>query len=364
MDTNKHESFKWITSRICVYSCLFVALISCVAFADTKTPDFKELYDLLRTNLGGIDEKALNSAAVQGLLSQLDGRAVLVGTDVDSPTSTNGASVTSTVYDRNYGYLRINKLGPEADRQFRSEYANVASNKLKGLVIDLRYTSGQNYAGAVAIADMFLPSEQPLLDWGDGVRSSTAKSNPINMPVALLVNRKTSGAAEALAGIMHEAQMGLLLGSKTAGQASIAKEFELSNGQRLRVGTTPVKLAQGKFLPAGGITPDIAVDVSSEDELTYYGDAFRSISRSNRMASVGTGFTNETSLSLTNRTRRRINEAELVRMQREGESLEFPSGSPRRDGASAPPGVQDPVLSRALDLLKGLAVVQQFRPPL
>jgi len=97
--------------------------------------------------------------------------------------------------------------------------------------------------------------------------------------------------------------------------------------------------------------------------LAYYGDAFRSLSRSNRIAGIGSSLTNEASLSLTNRTRRRLNEAELVRMHREGESLEFSTGSSRRDGSN-PAGVQDPVLSRALDLLKGLAVVQQFRPPL
>src|SRR4026207_1382253 len=95
---------------------LFALMSAAFAFADTKTPDFKELYDLLRTNLGGVDEKTLNSAAVQGLLSQLEGRAVLVGTGTDSPNSTNGASVTSAVYERNYGYLRVNKLGPEAER--------------------------------------------------------------------------------------------------------------------------------------------------------------------------------------------------------------------------------------------------------
>ena len=342
----------------------FVVLFSCLASADTQTPDFKEVYDLLKTNLGGIDEKTLNEAAVQGLLSRLEGRAVLVGTEKDSPTSTNGPSVTSTIHDRNYGYLRINHLGHDADREFRSEYAKLATNRLKGLVIDLRYSTGQNYGGAVAVADMFLPSEQPLLDWGEGMRNSTAKSNPINIPVALLVNRKTSGAAEALAGMMREAEIGLVLGAKTAGQASIAKEFELSNGQRIRIGTTPVKLPQGKFLPMSGIAPDISVEVSSGDELAYYEDAFRILVRSNQLAGISAGFTNEATLSLTNRPRRRINEAELVRMQREGESFEFSTNSARRDGPAAPPTVQDPVLSRALDLLKGLAVVQQFRPSL
>lgn len=342
--------------------CLVAATI---AIADTQpTPDFKEVYDLLRANLGGIDEKALNQAAVQGLLSQLEGRAAIVGDETDLPNSTNGPSVTGIVYDRNYGYLRINHLGPGADEQFRAEHGKLATNRLKGIVIDLRYSSGQNYAGAVAIADMFLPNEQPLMDWGEGMRHSTAKSNPINMPVALLVNRKTSGAAEALAGAMRQAEIGLVLGAKTAGQASISREFELSNGQRLRVGTTPVKLAKGKFMPASGLAPDIAVDVSSEDELAYYGDAFRSLAISNRLAGLGARLTNEAGLSLTNRRPRRINEAELVRMQRDGESIDFSTNRPQRDPESGPLTVQDPVLSRALDLLKGLAVVQQFRPSL
>ena len=364
MDTNRHEPKRTISAQIRAYSCLFVVLICGLASADTQTPDFKEVYDLLRTNLAGVDEKTLNQAAVQGLLSQLEGRAVLVGAEPPRPGATNGPLVTSSIYDKNYGYLRINRFGQDADRQFRSEYGNLATNRLKGLVIDLRYTSGDNYGAAVAIADMFLPNEQPLLDWGDGMRNSSPKSNPINIPVALLVNRRTSGAAEALAGVMREYEIGLVLGSKTAGQASIAKEFELSNGQRIRVGTTPVKLAKGKFLSASGLTPDIAVEVSSEDELAYYEDAFRELVRSNRLAGVSTSFTNEAGLSLTNRPRRRLNEAELVRMQREGESIEFSTSGTRRDGASAPPTVQDPVLSRALDLLKGLAVVQQFRPSL
>ena len=174
-----------------LFLCSLVTLYH--GWSDTTTPDFKEVYDLLRTNLGGVDEKTLNHAAVQGLLSQLDGRVVLVRNETDAAGSTNGPSVTSSVYDKSYGYLRLNRLGEDADRQFRSEYAKLNTNKLKGLILDLRYTSGQNYAGAVAIADMFLPNEQPLLDWGDGMRQSTSKSNPINVPVALLANRKTSG---------------------------------------------------------------------------------------------------------------------------------------------------------------------------
>ena len=210
-----------------------------------------------------------------------------------------------------------------------------------------------------------LANEKPLLDWGKGMRSSNAKSTPLAMPIALLVNGKTSGAAEALAGIMRHAEIGLLIGSRTPGQASIAKEFPLSDGSRLLIPTTPVILGSGKPMPLGGLNPDIKVEVPGEDEQQYYSDAYKVIPRSPAVSGLSSGITNELSLSLTNRgPRRRINEAELVRMQRDGQSLENEVASGTRDNSPKAPSIQDPALNRALDLLKGLAVVQQFRPAL
>ena len=59
---------------------------------------------------------------------------------------------------------------------------------------------------------------------------------------------------------------------------------------------------------------------------------------------------------------RRINEAELVRMQRDGELLGGEGTlATGREGEPAKPSIQDPSLARALDLLKGLALVQRSR---
>ena len=70
----------------------------------------------------------------------------------------------------------------------------------------------------------------------------------------------------------------------------------------------------------------------------------------------------------TNRPRRRLNEAELVRLQREGILADEETGLPapaKRAGTGRLPVVpegpvlMDPALIRAIDLLKGLAVIQQ-----
>ena len=64
-----------------------------------------------------------------------------------------------------------------------------------------------------------------------------------------------------------------------------------------------------------------------------------------------------------NPPRRRINEAELVRRQREGlnPDEDVPSAKARLNEL-VKPMVRDPALARALDLLKGLAVVKGYRP--
>ena len=142
----------------------------------------------------------------------------------------------------------------------------------------------------------------------------------------------------------------------------MAMVFSLKSGQRLRLAIAPVKVADGKELPFTGLKPDIDVDVSPEDELIWYEDAYKVVSKPSRLTSVAT---NDPAASATNRApRRRINEAELVRMNRDGQATDRDLPVTNTPGRTFEPPTQvvnDPALARALDLLKGLAVVQQFR---
>ena len=93
------------------------------------------------------------------------------------------------------------------------------------------------------------------MNWGNGMVRSKEKSDAIALPVAVLVNRQTAGAAEALAAVLRETGAGLILGGKTAGQAMVAQEFPLKNGDRLahRDGAGPIGRRLG-FVGAGAQT--------------------------------------------------------------------------------------------------------------
>lgn len=341
-----------------------IACICCLAgsaaLAD-ESADLKEVLDLLRSNLAGAKEEEISRAAIRGLVSQLAPRVSLVGENGANTTPSSTNELAGKVYDLNYGYLRIGHLEAGSDKQILETCKNLLStNKIKGLVLDLRYASGQDYSAAVSLADAFIPNEKPLMDFGQGMKKSSLKSDAITLPLVMLVNGGTSGSAEAFAGALHEAGVGLLIGSKTAGMASIAREFPLKNGERLRIATTPIKLGNGDLFPIGGLKPDIQVDVAPDEEKSYFSDAYKPLNKTNQMVSLSP--LPAKGSSTTNRPpRHRLNEAELVRMQREGQNPDLETASGVRELEGAKPIIHDPALARAIDLLKGLAVVQRTR---
>ena len=352
------------------YSCLLAGLLlaggALPGMAQTTNaaakPEFQEVYDLIRAHLAGMTEAQLNDAAVQALVRSLNPKVVIVTASNPATAQTNLPLVSkAAIFDGEIAYLRVARVGQGLAAAVQEAYQRLlATNKLSGLVLDLRYTDGHDYASAAATAELFTRKEQPLMNWGNGMVKSKDKSDAIIVPVAVLVNGETAGGAEALAAVLREAGAGLILGSRTAGQAMIAEEFPLKNGDRLRVATAPVTLGNGAPLPAQGVKPDISVDVNSADERAYYADAYRVKVRNDVLAGGAAGSTK--AAGATNRVARRprFNEAELVRERREG--ISEADMTALRDREPEKPLVSDPALARALDLLKGLALVRQTRP--
>ena len=324
-------------------------------------PDFKDVYDSIRAHAAGLGEAELNRAAVDGLLFELEPKVMLLPKgSAGGPSSTTPLVKQSSLMEGEIACVRVGRVGPGLAEAVREAWQTLnRTNKLKGVVLDLRYAGGDDYAAAAATADLFLKREMPLLNWGNGLVRSKENADAITVPVAVLVNRSTAGAAEALAAVMRESGAGLILGGRTAGRAMVMQDFPLKNGDRLRIATALVQLGDGSALSAHGIKPDIAVDVSAADERAYYADAFKLPSRSDLVAEAGLSLTNTAGGTNQAMHRPRFNEAELVREHREGLPEGDLSGAKERE--TEKPMVYDPVLARALDLLKGLAVVRQSR---
>lgn len=332
----------------------------------SKPSKLEELLAVLRTNLPNLSEEQLNAAAVNGLVEQLAGQVIVDG----SPASTEpkGAALKqSNLFDGAYGYVRVSRVTEKLTDEFSVIYMQwKSSNSINGLIIDLRFAGGTDYAAAAKMAGMFQTEERPLLDFGEGMIRSQSRADAFTGPVVVLVNQSTQGAAEALAAILRQTETALLIGSPTSASARLYKEFTLSSGQKIKIATTQIKLGDGKPLPSRSITPDINVAVTKENEKAWFEDAYRFVPQPGltNLAASAPSNTNS-SATATNRQPRRLNEAELVRLLKEGRNPDFDTtDADRPEKESGKPVIRDPALARALDLLKGLAVVQhQKRTP-
>jgi hypothetical protein len=333
----------------------FLAASSSLGAGMTNTaPDFQQIYELLRANLAGMSDAELNSAAVEGLLKQLHGRATLVGGPAETTTSQSGPElIKPAVLESNVVYLRVGQVGNGLADQLAAAYRqSAATNKIVGVALDLRFTDGNDYAAAVAAADLFVTKKMPLLKWGNEVEELHPAKTPVPGPLAVLVNGETRGAAEALAVMLREADAGLIIGNPTAGLAMTTRDFPLKNGERLRIATNPVKLGNGAVISR--VTPDIAVTVSLDYERAYLKNPYATLAQNDQAAAIGTNdfltFVDHTS------------EADLVRQKlQDGEDKGAIVPVLVRSQSLPKPVIADPVLARALDLIKGLAIVHESR---
>ena len=322
--------------------------------ADTTTnpaPDFKEVYELLRTHLAGTTADNLNRAAVEGLLSQFPGKVSLVGGAAEGSAGLPGGQALSksAVIESNVAYLRIGFVTASLADELGAAYRALAgTNKIAGVVLDLRFADGSDDTAAQAAAKLF-----------------TAKKI-ITGPLAVLVNGETRGAAEALASALHQAGAGLIIGSPAASGAMAFREFPLSNGERLRVAATTAA-AGGPMISR--VQPDIAVAVTAGDERVFFDNPYQTIATGNTNSNPGTNFlpyvehTSEADL-----VRQRQKDGKLIKVSTPYEDLMREKGNgsngnedsaPARTAEPQKPVIRDPVLGRAVDLIKGLAIVRE-----
>ena len=325
-------------------------------------PDFKEVYDLLRANLPGVTDGALNRAAVAGLMAQFPGRVAIVGGSGDGVAGPQIGSALgkAVIIENNVLYFRVSRVvGSLPGVLNAAGRILAATNQVVGAVLDLRFAGGDDYAAAQKTAELWTPKNA---------------SRPVAGPLVVLVNGGTSGAAEALVAALRQASGSLMIGSSTAGTALTFKEFLLKDGERLLIAAAPVKV-DGQALPADGLKPDIAMAVDAGQERTWFENPYGTLPQ-NIIDSVPT--VSNRFLPFVDHT----SEADLVRQrQKDGKSLNVtlpPLNTPARiksedtdnDDDAMPaesakpqkPVLRDPVLARGVDLVKGLAVVREARP--
>ena len=342
-----------------------LSLLPGLSRADISVPQkpWKEVYDLIRANLRLSTESELNQAAVEQLLAKHPNRILWETNSASAVPAAafEGPPATGRVFDQGIGYMRVVRVDSLLYESIQSEWSRaVNTNKLKGMILDLRYADGSDYEASVRAARVFVAGEQPLLTLGGKPLTVTGQKEfkPLyEIPLVVLINGGTRGAAEALAAILRQERASVVLGSDTAGSAGIYQQFTLSNGDRLRLLTGDIKTAGGNNLAGVQIRPDIEVGVNSQEERRLWEDPYSKPATDPVLDKPRKSLSSKALV----KPAPKLNEATLVKRQREDQShpIAVDSDSERTAAIEKPkpPELRDPTLARALDVLQAIAIL-------
>ena len=175
------------------------------------------------------------------------------------------------------GYLRMTQFGEQTVDEFEAALKKLDKNGMKALVFDLRNNPGGLLDTAVKVVEKFVPRGTLIVSTeGRDTKQkveyrATGGQKYSELPVVVLVNEGSASASEIVSGALQDLTAkgkcrAVILGEQTFGKGSVQSILPLQDGSALRLTTAKYYTPSHKVIHEHGITPDIVVPMSYDEE--------------------------------------------------------------------------------------------------
>jgi carboxyl-terminal processing protease len=167
------------------------------------------------------------------------------------------------------GYLRVREFSARTGEAVRGEVEVLRKSGAQRLVLDLRGAAWGNPAEGAKLAELFLKGGTVAKLVGrktaEQVLAADAARQAWDLPLAVLVDIGTAGAAEVAAAALLESGRAPVVGERTFGRAALQRGVPLPEGGLVLTVAKYVS-PKGKDIHGRGVEPSVAVNAPDEDE--------------------------------------------------------------------------------------------------
>ena len=173
------------------------------------------------------------------------------------------------------GYVKVDALTKGEALDIAAKIKSLEKSGAKKLILDLRNTSDGEESEGIATANLFLNHGTITYLQGQKYPREAFNADPAKaittLPVAVLVNKGTAGAAEIVAAALLENARADVVGDKTFGDGSVQKTIDLKDGGALILSVAKYYSPSGKAIEDAAVTPNVLVadetdNVISDDD--------------------------------------------------------------------------------------------------
>lgn len=178
-------------------------------------------------------------------------------------------TVSSEMMEDSIGYLRIEEFDQVTYEQFQTAMADLESQGMQKLVIDLRGNPGGDVDVTCDILRQLLP--EGLIVYtedknGKRVDYSCDGKNTFEKPLVVLVDQNSASASEIFTGAVQDYGIGTIVGTTTYGKGIVQNLYNLQDGTYVALTNSEYFTPKGRSIHEKGIEPDVVVGYEEDTE--------------------------------------------------------------------------------------------------
>jgi carboxyl-terminal processing protease len=168
-------------------------------------------------------------------------------------------------------FVRLASFSDTSAEKLAQAFEEAQAAGARRFVLDLRDNPGGRLDQAVRMSGNFLEAGSVVYVREDasGEREEVEVEDgtePIDAPMAVLVNEGTASSAEILAGALRDNERATVMGETTFGTGTVLSEFVLRDGSAILLGVAEWLTPDGDFIRETGIEPDVEVALAEDAE--------------------------------------------------------------------------------------------------
>ena len=175
----------------------------------------------------------------------------------------------------NVGYVKIVNFNTNCADHTLAEIEKLLEQGAESFVFDVRNNSGGYVHEMAEVLDYLLPEGMLFqsLRYDGHKLEYTSDADCLELPMAVLVNADSYSAAEFFAAALSEYDWAVVVGEPTCGKSYFQNTYELGDGSAVALSVGKYYTPKGVSLQdAGGLTPDITVEVEAETAALIYAE--------------------------------------------------------------------------------------------
>lgn len=182
-------------------------------------------------------------------------------------------TVYSKMLDNGIAKIQVTSFSEHTVDEFKTALDEMQKKNMKALILDLRGNPGGLLDQAVAMASIFVPNGEVVLQVEDrnGKREVYKSENDgaFKLPVVVLIDNGSASASEIVSAAVSESANIPLIGVKSFGKGTVQNAQDFKDGSNLKFTAYKWLTPKGNWIHKKGIMPDIEAKLPNYANLPY-----------------------------------------------------------------------------------------------